>query len=433
MNDVKLKIKYFGPIAEGFTQNDSFMTIPKVTIFCGPQGSGKSTVSKVLSSLIWLEKAAHYIGWTGSNVQFNDDQIIHSLLDWHGLKSYFQTRTEIHYIGTYLSVSYANGRVTISSLDTAASYEKPKVMYVPAERNFLAFLKSPTESSLPRSMLVLSKEFDKARNRVKSSAYDIPVNGYKYTYDSASEEFFIENEHGGDGVSRTPVAEASSGLQSILPLLLVTDSLASDLTRPGPPSETMTESLSLSSNPLIESGVGAPGVYFKGTHQPLRVENVLNSTMTRARSFVNIVEEPEQNLFPPTQKRVLRRLLEINNQADEHRLVISTHSPYLIEDILASIRAKTIGDRVANNVVETRIVERLNKCYPVSSRVAGNQVALYETSYDGTITKSVEDSGLISDRNFLNRHLMLGSMLLDELTNLEDALDRGTDAGSRAD
>ena len=42
-----IKIKNFGPIIEGYTENDGFINIDKVMIFIGGQGSGKSTVVKL--------------------------------------------------------------------------------------------------------------------------------------------------------------------------------------------------------------------------------------------------------------------------------------------------------------------------------------------------------------------------------------------------
>ena len=53
----KIKIKNFGPIKAGCTENDGWIDIKKVTLFIGNQGSGKSTVAKLISTLTWLEKA----------------------------------------------------------------------------------------------------------------------------------------------------------------------------------------------------------------------------------------------------------------------------------------------------------------------------------------------------------------------------------------
>ena len=46
--------------------------------------------------------------------------------------------------------------------------------------------------------------------------------------------------------------------------------------------------------------------------------------------LINIVEEPEQNLFPESQKQLLYSLLKFNNLLSGNKLILTTHSPYLI-------------------------------------------------------------------------------------------------------
>ena len=53
----KIKIKNFGPIQEGYKENNGWIDISKVTVFIGNQGSGKSTVAKLISTFTWIEKA----------------------------------------------------------------------------------------------------------------------------------------------------------------------------------------------------------------------------------------------------------------------------------------------------------------------------------------------------------------------------------------
>ena len=47
---MKLEIKNFGPIKEGKIETK------KVTVLIGNQGSGKSTVAKLLATFCWIEK-----------------------------------------------------------------------------------------------------------------------------------------------------------------------------------------------------------------------------------------------------------------------------------------------------------------------------------------------------------------------------------------
>ena len=53
----KIKIKNFGPIRDGFVNNNGWMDIEKVTVFIGDQGSGKSTVAKLISVFFWVSSA----------------------------------------------------------------------------------------------------------------------------------------------------------------------------------------------------------------------------------------------------------------------------------------------------------------------------------------------------------------------------------------
>ena len=52
----RIKIKNFGPIKEPKSVKDEWIDIKKVTVFTGNQGSGKSTVAKLISTFTWMEK-----------------------------------------------------------------------------------------------------------------------------------------------------------------------------------------------------------------------------------------------------------------------------------------------------------------------------------------------------------------------------------------
>ena len=56
-------------------------------------------------------------------------------------------------------------------------------------------------------------------------------------------------------------------------------------------------------------------------------------------AFVNIVEEPEQNLYPESQWMIMKQLLAFNNALETNRLVVTTHSPYLINSLTVAVKA----------------------------------------------------------------------------------------------
>ena len=54
----KIKIKNYGPLEIGTAELDGgSMIVPKFTFFIGDQGTGKSTIAKLISTLSWTEKA----------------------------------------------------------------------------------------------------------------------------------------------------------------------------------------------------------------------------------------------------------------------------------------------------------------------------------------------------------------------------------------
>ncbi len=55
----KIRVKNFGPIKEGYLESDGWFDLKKVTVFIGNQGSGKSTVAKLISTFTWLEKTLY--------------------------------------------------------------------------------------------------------------------------------------------------------------------------------------------------------------------------------------------------------------------------------------------------------------------------------------------------------------------------------------
>ena len=55
--------------------------------------------------------------------------------------------------------------------------------------------------------------------------------------------------------------------------------------------------------------------------------------------FLNVVEEPAQNLFPESQMKNLAFLLEAANVNDENKIVMMTHSPCVLSYITLAAKA----------------------------------------------------------------------------------------------
>ena len=92
----KIRIKHFGPIISGLTlkQTDDFIEIKKFTIFIGNQGTGKSSVTKLISTLSWIEKAL-YRGDIKENYVTSYNRFVKEYCNYQNLKNYFTDSTEI--------------------------------------------------------------------------------------------------------------------------------------------------------------------------------------------------------------------------------------------------------------------------------------------------------------------------------------------------
>lgn len=84
----KIRIKNFGPIKEGFVENSGWIDLKKVSVFIGNQGSGKSTVAKLISTLSWIEKSLYRENSSKSEVK-RKPKFQNYYCDYQNLKNFF--------------------------------------------------------------------------------------------------------------------------------------------------------------------------------------------------------------------------------------------------------------------------------------------------------------------------------------------------------
>ena len=220
----RVRIKNFGPIKEGFQENDGWMDINKVTVFIGNQGSGKSTVAKVISTLTWLEKAINRGDEASDAISSHD--FLH-FFEFQRIESYFREETEIDYIGERMTLSFRKKEALAPkiNINVDSSYIVPKVMYVPAERNFLSVIKNAYGiTNLPETLATFGEELKRGQLKLNDKPLDLPINQLKYSYSKELDKSTLT------GLDHTiDLLAASSGLQSLVPLYLVTYSLSNDI------------------------------------------------------------------------------------------------------------------------------------------------------------------------------------------------------------
>ena len=384
-------IQNFGAIKE----QRAPIEIKKVTFFIGNQGSGKSTIAKLIATFMWIEKALVRGDYDKKWIE-RKNKFKNTFLPYHRIKNYLKENTFIRYEGYAYVITYEKEFLKIGEKKNN-DYSLPQIMYVPSERNFIAYVKSPKELKLSSDVLKdFLTEFDNSKKIVKN--LELPINEAILDYDKLNDTLNLKGEN-----YKIKLTEASSGFQSLVPLFLVSDYLVNSV-------KDKTEPMSIEERKQFQKQIKEiyANPYF--TEEQRRSAAKALSEKFNKTSFVNIVEEPEQNLFPTSQRDMLYSLLKINNEIPANKLIITTHSPYLVNYISVAVEAGNIRNEVNK--------EQIGKIIPLSALVKSEDLAIYELDEkEGTVKLLGDYNGIPSDENMLN-------LQIDETNNLfADLLD----------
>lgn len=376
-----LTVKNFGPIRE------AHLDLRKVTVLIGEQASGKS----VLAKLVAIFRNVQYIISQKSNEWFERFSILH----------YLNENTDIYYESDFYSIKVEKGEVRLFNVDkqillfhklqsiqqsykgqynlldkeqlqtfqeatdqiTTLEKEVQKygqdAIYIPAERILISILSEASFSlqlsqvSLPKFLLMFGSDYEKSRKNIKQ--LEIITLGLKYSYLGGVDIIEYNN-------AKTKLSESASGLQSILPLLLV-------------------------------------------------VEDCSNSTFTLKMNFRFIIEEPELNLYPTTQKKLVEYLIEKCTEGD-NRLIITTHSPYILTALNNCIQARnTLREHPEH-------ADEVAKLVRPESQIDYEDVMAYYVA-DGTAKPIMNNENRLIDANALDDVSNELGEIFDRLLDLE--------------
>lgn len=413
----RIKIKNFGPVREGRQTNDGWIDIKKVTVFIGNQGSGKSTVAKLISTFMWIEKALVRGDYDKKWFE-RKNNLKNQYLNYHRLENYLKNsgvnKTVIEYEGDAFSIVYRNDSLVIKEVHNE-EYLLPQIMYVPAERNFITYVKTPRELKISsESLKEFLTEFDNAKNEIKGLIH-LPINNIDIEYDKLNDTLNLE----GEGY-RVKLTEASSGFQSLVPLFLVSGYLANSVRRQ---SETNKETMSSEEMQRFKKGVEDIWNNNNLTDEQKRVALSVLSAKFNKTAFINIVEEPEQNLFPSSQWQMLQSLLKYNSMNKGNKLIMTTHSPYIINYLSIAIQGEYLESKIKKSSQKDKLLSNLYNLIPQESLISADEVVVYQLDEkDGSIIKLETIEGIPSDKNYLNQTLEESNLLFDSLLEIEQEL-----------
>lgn len=334
----RLIIKNLGPI------NSLDIDLKRINVFIGPQSSGKSTIAKVISFCTWLDK--HREG--NGTLLFGAYKKLQS---YHRLKEYFNEDTAIFYEGDNVVYCYNPNRIgnlplsddllsktlRVGTDEMIIDKEQlpfnPKVIYIPSERNFVSSVPNLLNYAEDKDFLqgFIQSWYDAKRHYSKTEALDVLNLGVKYY----SEDGVTDSVELRDGKTIT-LSSSSSGLQSVIPLLVMIEWLSKGIyeaEKPYSPLELKKFDAMLSDIKAVDSKE------FDVLRR--RLEDLISGKIYSHTQF--IIEEPCQNLFPKAQKELVYKLISDIGKGKNHRLVLTTHSPYVLTSLNNLIYAGKVG------------------------------------------------------------------------------------------
>lgn len=332
----RLIIHNVGPV------KDADIRLKKVNVFIGPQSSGKSTIAKIICFCSWLEKNKHEL--EGSYLFAGS--VIDRMISYHRMEGYLTDESRIFYQGDNIAFAYNwtddvplefekdhynvsnNGEKEVFFFKTER-LSNPKVLYIPAERNFVSVVPNLRKYDDSKDSLqsFVVDWFEAKRSFRRDNALDLIDLGMKYFSDD--DEDYVQMEGG----SSVRLRNASSGLQSVVPLLVVADYMTKGMyARERPFSVEERDVLDKVLHRLAVDSLPTNNI----EDLKRRLFGFLQGKVYSHTQFV--IEEPEQNLFPLEQYKLMEHLVAIINHGKQHRLTISTHSPYIVNFLNVLLR-----------------------------------------------------------------------------------------------
>lgn len=403
-----IAIKNIGPIKEVAT-----ISLNKINVFMGPQSSGKSTIAKIISFCTWVEKDIA-TNQSLSEYKENKTYFRERLESFHKIKGYFNSDSYIRYKSEVIDIVWENEECSISWVDRYA-YKRSKIAYIPSERNMVILpeaRKSEFGNTNIRSFLF---DWFEARKKYsdknKLSVLNLGVN---YYYVEGSEEDHIRGSNN-DSEYDILLSSASSGLQSITPLIAIIEYLTKWIYDEDTISFELDERRQRVNRILAEEKVLKP--YYDKDYLPIEDRQdftksfneklhekeekavkyfeeykTISNSLFKTTNSQFIIEEPEQNLFPEAQRDLVYYFLQKCLDREGNRLTLTTHSPYVLYALNNCMMTGLVRDKMEEN--------ELSKLKCNQSKINPVDISIYEIR-EGVVRDTIQGKdGLISDNYF---------------------------------
>ena len=355
-----LHIKNFGPILDS-----TKIELTSLIVLTGHQSSGKSTFMKVLCFCRWVEKRIMVSTddivsqYTHYNRFIKDLKLFYRLND-----EYFKVNTELRYDGDAISIEYtginSNAKITRKKSFAEKRYNS-KLCYIPAERNLVSAIQNIDKTYKATGKDVLFNfiyEWYEAREPYTNEhPFKLAVTGgFSYVNKFGADVLVRE-----DG-SETPAFYASSGMQSVMPMDVMVD--------------------------YITGCVGKEAsLSMRERNEISKTDNDYANLRLFYQSAQLFIEEPEQNLFPESQKLVIMSIARslkkaLENGSEQSLALVTTHSPYIMSVVNVLLAAAIVIEKgFKQDVIE-------GDCILSSSSISGyfiNEKGIFQNILDAEV------------------------------------------------
>ena len=336
-----LEIYNFGPIRE------VKLDFTRVNVFIGPQSVGKSCILKIACHCAWVEKRL----MVSRDVTFfkTGNYFFEQLIAFHKLQGYdTNPNLRIVYKTSFLTLEYIHSQKSFTCKFTSQGrfYKRAKLSYIPAERNVIAtipnWMELSYEDTNTRSFMA---DWVESRKEFARKQLKILSLGAEYYYDEINDRDMVKL----DGIDKKlPMSNASSGLQSLIPIMLYVHYLTQSVFKDKTVSVTrgrdneklmhrlykeLTDKIKLDKSNFEKSYDLKLNSEFLSFSSEEERDNFLQryNNYTLYQHSEIYLEEPEENLFPQTQAEVVYHLLKaVFSSSTENILFMTTHSPYIL-------------------------------------------------------------------------------------------------------
>lgn len=339
-----LIIRNLGPLKEADVKLD------RINVIIGSQSSGKSCVLKTACYCTWVEKRIELT--QTADFFAKDGNFLKELERFHKLKGYIKPDTYISYESDFMAFSFDNNATETFRFEWKKGrwdYKRSKVTYIPAERNLVAAIPNWFQVKFADDNIRdFMADWETARQATQNDLSVLNL-GVSYHYDANTKSDKVQ-------VSDNVILDftnTSSGLQSLIPLYvhisylreLVRKKIDNNSISGNNEAVDLFEAIYEHYLPIYGKAISEDDS--KNTKYPIifkidenknyavglsglkKIQNKhLNYTLTDHCDI--FLEEPEANLFPPTQSSLVEWLIEMTKGDAPSNLFIATHSPYIL-------------------------------------------------------------------------------------------------------